>query len=115
MRAEQNIMSSDCIKIFHPLDKNLNTVPDSMTNHYAEIFTDIMKAGESKMLAMLHLLISFEKTPGDIILYEQLENSTKNLFKETISRYSQGWKPDLPTPLINEIAIEAESSMEEFT
>lgn len=112
-RLEQRIVSSDCIKILHPIDFSINTVPESMTDHFVMILAEILKKGESSILAILHMMIMVENA-GDPIYFEQLDNLLHKLFCETISRFGQGWKPDLPTTAITEIAAEAESSLEEF-
>jgi hypothetical protein len=62
----------------------------------------------------LLLLIESAGDPNPSVLYEKLERLIQIFFTETISRYGQGWKPDLPTSAIVEIAAEAEASMEEF-
>jgi hypothetical protein len=118
-RLEQRIVSSDCVKIFHPMDHHVNTVPDSMTEHFVSILTDIMKKGETHVLSILNcvLMIDASTSAGDhpsAVLYEKLDHMIQIFFTETISRYGQGWKPDLPTSAIVEIAAEAEASMEEF-
>jgi hypothetical protein len=113
-QPNRRIVSSDSMKILHPIDFNVNTVPESMTDHFVTVFTEIMKKAETTLVSILNMIVMIENAAGDQGFYETLENIFQKFFAVTITRFGQGWKPDLPTSVITEIAAEAESSMDEF-
>jgi hypothetical protein len=113
-RLEPRIVSSDSMKVYHPMDFNVNTVPESMTDNFVIAFTDLMKKAETNLLSILNMIVMIENAAGDQGFYDKLDSIFQKFFAVTIARFGQGWKPDLPTSTIAEIATEAEASMDEF-
>jgi hypothetical protein len=87
-------LTSEYIKIFHPLQPSLNTVPETMTHHFVGVMCDALNVGEQKIQIILELANrSISVHEGTI--YKQLENAVRDLFRETVQRFGQGWRPDV--------------------
>jgi len=88
-------LSSEYVKIFHPLDPSTNTVPDAMGLKFAEVMTEILKAGESQMCEIFRLEKSLQNSTDDRSSVNDLEAAVFLMFQETKKRYGDGWRPDV--------------------
>lgn len=90
-------LTSEYIKIWHPLQPSTNTVPETMTHHFVGIMSDALKFGQEQINNII-MLDSTNRAMPDDIRYKHLENAIRNLFSETVQRFGKGWRPDVINP-----------------
>mmetsp|Transcript_16929 Transcript_16929/g.25532 ORF Transcript_16929/g.25532 Transcript_16929/m.25532 type:complete len:1244 (-) Transcript_16929:329-4060(-) len=88
-------VSSEYIKILHPLDPSINTVPDTMTQRCVEVMTEVLKGGHMKLDEILQIQNSLSRGSDDEAVVDKLEAAVFSMFQETSKRYGSGWRPDV--------------------
>lgn len=79
-------VGSSEIKIYHPLEPNVNVVSETILPSNAEIFLKIMQGGATRMKDIL----TRSGSPGTT-----MTNDLREFFAVSLHRFESGWRPDM--------------------